>query len=160
MSQESYEKWYPVETVPECLSGVSLITLGDGTLLVICHSGEDYKADDILLKFESIFAYQVHDGFAHPWMDHSSSHPTSEGSSYTFPFLKVNGSIWLSSFSEVRLIGLLNKRLHLQIITQTYCIDILCDDYPQVNVFSQQAVEQLFDALTIIETLSLDEGKV
>ena len=157
MSQESYEKWYPVETVPECLCGVSLITRNDNTLVIICHSNKAYKAD-ILLKFESVHAYQVHEESAHPWMDHQSPHPTGEDSIFTFPFLKVNESIWLSSFSEIRLLGLLNKRLPLQIVALDYCIDILCHDYPQASIVNQKAVEHLLDTLTIIETLPANEG--
>lgn len=151
MRQESYEKWYPLEAVPQYLPSTSLIAGKDGTLVIVCHNTVDKV--DILLKFNSFYAYQVHGEFVHPWMDHQSLHPKSENSNHTFPFLKVNESIWLSSVSEVRLVGMMDNPLHLQIITLNYCTDILCHDYPTASLVNQEAVEHLYNSLTIFETL-------
>lgn len=154
MSQQSYEKWYPLERLPEYLSGVSLVTFRDTSLLIICRSGGDFEGD-ILLEFGYVHAYQVHEEFAHPWLDRSSHEAwpprSSEDSKFAFPFLKVNDSNWLSTFSEIRLIALASERLHLHIITLGYFVDVLCDDYPEVKLVSEAAVERLFGAIEVFE---------
>ncbi|MCY7278464.1 MAG: hypothetical protein LH702_33190 [Phormidesmis sp. CAN_BIN44] len=126
----------------------------EGHLSIICHSGGDFKGD-ILLTFGMVHAYQVHEEFAHPWLDQKIGKgvlpKSAEDSTYTFPFLKVNESIWMSTFSEIRLIGLLGKRLHLYILTLSYFVDILCDDYPQAKLVGEEVVDQLFDTIEVFE---------
>ena len=152
MSQESYEKWHPLEHLPKCLYGVSLITNRDGDLLIICHCAEDFGSD-ILLNFGYLHAYQVHEEFAHPWLDiypnFDFDFPKSSQGGFTFPFLKVNDSIWLNTFSEIRRLALPNNPLHLYIITLGQSVDILCADYPKAKLVSRKAVEQLFNAIEV-----------
>lgn len=142
---QTFKPWFPIEQVPEFLAGVFVLQHAAGSITLVC-DGDFGNGKLLVLRFEGFEAVTTHGEFAHHWPGESSTHalPKSPGSSWTFPFLQVDGSVLAANSMQAVTFGSIPD--HYCILSGSDIVDVLALEPPRVAWTTAVAVESVMDA--------------
>jgi hypothetical protein len=139
---QSFHPWHVIANTPEYLTGVFVLQPPSSELAIICDG--DFKDDRLLvLRFEQFEAVMIHEEFAHQWHGESKppALPKSPDSAWTFPFLRVQGSVWAAN--SVRSQYFQEIPAHFSVISSDMVIDVLSFEEPTVAWTTREELESV-----------------
>ena len=145
-AMQNFTPWFPIEHVPVFLAGVFVVQHLAGAMTLIC-DGDFGDGKLLVLRFERFEAVSIHEEFARPWPGESGDRllPKSPGTSWTFPFLKVENSLWAAN--SVQAITFADTPHHYCIISGSDIVDVLSLEPPQVTWTTSAEASFVMDAI-------------
>lgn len=141
-----FKPWLPVEKIPERLYEVFSLHHSGEAVTLLCHG--DFENERILLiQFNSFQAVMIHDEFAHKWPGESDTIvlPKSPNSSWTFPFLQVENSIWAANSEWALTYSDLPQ--HFCVISANSIVDVLSLKSPRINWITADKAKLVLQAI-------------
>lgn len=137
---EKYNKILTEIELPDTFSGLLVLSLDDNELVVYCNCG---KSDNYLkITISDVVAYQVYEEFCHPDMDKGKDDArppfSNKEKAIYYPALEVKNSIWLNSFSELRLLHRKDTAKHYRLLSYSNILDVISNDEPLANLISKK----------------------
>ncbi|MBB3802572.1 hypothetical protein FHR47_002839 [Xanthomonas arboricola] len=142
---QTFNRWFPVEQVPEFLAGVFVLQHLTGAMTIVC-DGNFGDEKLLVLRFEAFEAVTTYEEFSHRWLVQpgSSAPPKSPGSHWTFPFLQIEGSLWAAGSMHATTFGL--TPTHYCILSAGDIVDVLAMEPPQIAWTTALEVESVMGA--------------
>lgn len=142
---QTFKPWFPVERVPSFLSGVFVLQHLAGSITLVC-DGDFGEGKLLVLRFEGFEAVTTHEEFAHQWPGEAGTPalPKSPDSSWTFPFLQVDDSVWAATSMQAITSG--RVPIHYCILSGSDIVDVLAIEPPLVAWTTVSLVESVMEA--------------
>ena len=143
---QSFKPWFPVERIPERLHEVFVLHHSVEAVTLLCHG--DFENEKLLLiRFDTFQAVAIHDEFAHKWPGESDAIalPKSPNSSWTFPFLQVENSVWGANSEYALTYG--HVPGHFCVLSDSSIVDVLSLKSPVINWITADKAKLVLQAM-------------
>ena len=143
---QSFDPWHVISDTPEYLTGVFVLQPPTSELAIIC-DGEFKDGRLPVLRFKDYEAVKMHQESAHLWVGESQppALPKSADSVWTFPFLKVEDSVWAAN--SVRSQYFQEVPSHYSVISSDMIVDVLSFEEPTVSWTTREELELVSNAV-------------
>ena len=127
------------------IGGTSVLQHHAGSVTIAC-DGVFSEGKLLVLRFEGFEAVATHEEFAHQWPGESGTRdlPKSPGGFWTFPFLKVENSVWAANSMKAVAFGQIPT--HYCVISGSDIVDVLAVDPPEIAWATVADVESVMQA--------------